>query len=144
MKNHLFVICLFSSSFLIAQKAPSTQIQNTLVQLYHDATDVDWEFEDGKWEAEFDIDHQEFEVRFDQDDQWLETAQELKCRDLPAQIKEKVRSDYPSYRLDDVERIWMSDFEGYRIELEKWRSEITLLVAMDGTIVSAETEVEEN
>ena len=144
MKNHLFVICLFSSSFLIAQKAPSTQIQNTLVQLYPDATDVDWEFEDGKWEAEFDIDHQEFEVRFGQDDQWQETAQELKCRDLPSQIKEKVRLDYPSYRLDDTERIWMSDFEGYRIELEKWRSEITLLLAMDGTIVSAETQVEEN
>ena len=141
----MFLLLFYSGSSLIAQNEQAPEVvQTSFNKMYPHATVIEWEFDDGLWEVELEDAQGELEVLFTDNGNWVETVRELKRRALPASIKSKVKAEYPMHRLDEVERVWQSDFDGYRIEMENRKSEVILMVTPDGVITNVVIEDEDD
>lgn len=116
-------------------------------EMYPDATDVEWEEEDGYWEVEFEIGgYMECEALFDQNGNWLCTTSEIDACDVPQFVFDALEaSEYAEAELDDDEVEYIETPEGcyYVLELELGEYEIELAVAEDGTITVLECELDD-
>ncbi len=146
MKTLIIIVALtvaFSFSSCHHEQAPE-KIKAAFDQKYPDAEDVEWEMENGKWEAEFEVDEKEMEALFDQNGNWLETETEMEDEDLPATVNETLKSQFKDYEVEEVEYLESPDATGYEIELEGDNGDIEVLIGKDGSVLKQETEEDED
>jgi len=90
MKKLMLLIALFAlaqTTFAQASKVPQA-VKTALAQAYPNATDVDWELEDGKYEAEIDMEGgKEMSLLYDASGSLLETEVEIAFSELPQAVQ---------------------------------------------------------
>jgi len=86
----MLLIALFAlaqTTFAQASKVPQA-VKTALAQAYPNATDVDWELEDGKYEAEIDMEGgKEMSLLYDASGSLLETEVEIAFSELPQAVQ---------------------------------------------------------
>ncbi len=81
------LFALAQTTFAQASKVPQA-VKTALAKAYPNATDVDWELEDGKYEAEIEMEgDKEMSVLFDASGALLETEVELAFSELPQAVQ---------------------------------------------------------
>lgn len=96
------------------------------------------EYEREKGILEVDIYHGEKykEVKFDSEDQWMLTEWELRQTEVPADVLEVIRREYPAYRIGDIDFIEKASESFYLFELEQGEREVHVKVSEDGTLLA--------
>ena len=102
-------------------QAPTTGINSWIEQNYPGARIVDIDKEDNGTEVEIIYDNSKYEIWFDKSEAWQRTKREYGKRNIPDVVTTFVSTNYPNYRIDDVDQYFTPDnTEGYYcIELEQ-------------------------
>lgn len=124
------------------QDAPDI-VKKAFSARFESATDIEWEQEDGVWEAEFEIGEQEFTSLFTAGGEWMETETAFAIDSLPDDVLETLYSQYPDYDIMEAEWVETPEFKGYEVEIARngeEEAEIEVLVTPMGKIISEEVE----
>ena len=125
------------------EKAPE-KVKAAFNQKFPNAEETDWEMEkENEWEAEFEMDEKEMSATFSQDGTWLETESEIEEKDLPAPVKETLKSQFKDYEVEEAESVETPQYKGYEIELEG-ETEFEVVIDENGNVIKKEAEDEDD
>lgn len=144
MKKLLLALCVLSSVYLSAgaqtthQREVPAVVLNTFQQKFPNARDVDWErTRDGNYEVEFDngVFGRDNEVLISPEGKVIRHEEDITAGSLPDAVKEKIKSEFDGYRVDDAKKIDAGGTVTYEVELESRRGDLKVVFAADGSIV---------
>ena len=100
-------IAILSSNMIFAQKTKDVPapVKAAFQKQYPNVSKVEWEKEDGNYEAEFDINKIENSVLYDSSGKLLETEMEIQLKDLPAGVLEYVQTNYKGQKVNEAAKI---------------------------------------
>ena len=110
MRNILFLSALLTlapaAAFATApHDTPPQAVLQAFQKAFPNAQDVDWELEDGQYEAEFELGNTEQSATFSATGQLLETETEIAVSELPAPIRDYVAANYKGKKIKEASRI---------------------------------------
>jgi hypothetical protein len=140
MKKVNFIATLAFTSFTFlsnAQDIPQSKVPSVVVnkfqQTFPKATDVEWEMAGENYKVEFEkpleVDH---EAWFDKTGKLIRHKEEISKSKLPASILTKLKTDYNTYRVEDVKKITEGSKITYTVELESSGSEWKITYSNEG------------
>jgi uncharacterized membrane protein YkoI len=143
-KSLLTIFTVVFALMACAQDAkPPKEVQDAFSEKYSSVQKVDWDQEEGEWEAEFKWEGTEMTVCFDNAGKWLETETEVKKKDVPSAIMEAINQKYEGWKIEEIEMIEKPDFKGYELALEKGETETEILISEAGGITVKKVSAEE-
>ncbi len=122
----------------ITQDQVPSLVLNSFQQSYSKAFDVDWELDGEKYKVEFELglpgrDH---EIWYDESGKLLRHKEEISKGDLPKAVQTKLKTDYSSYRIDDVKKITEGALATYTLEVKNLTEEWKLALDSEGNVLS--------
>lgn len=129
MKTISHILCTLAiatgaSSSAHAQKLTHDQVpaavHTAFSKAFPEAIGVKWKMEGTQYQGDFETgllrtDH---EVWYDATGRLLRHEEDITASDLPAAVSAAIASEFPGYRVDDVERITMNGAVSYVAELK--------------------------
>ena len=110
-------------------------VLNSFKLHFPSAVDVEWDLEAGYFNADFDIDFKDHEAWLDSAGNLIKHQQDISSGSLPATVKETIKRDFASYRIDDIKKIEEGTNVTYKIELEKGPEERIIVLDVNGKVV---------
>lgn len=141
MKKHLLLIGISVMSFaLFAKDIPAGQIPATVMKQFNKdfpkAKDVEWELKNNVYNVDFEQGwFTDFEAWYSADGTLLRLEEDICKRKLPKAIIVAIKSNYPSFKIDDVKKITENKRVTYKVEIEKRSYEHTLYFNEKGQII---------
>ncbi|MDI1353269.1 MAG: hypothetical protein PSX36_00025 [bacterium] len=110
MKTKILLLALtFSTSIMCAQKLAEKEVPVPVLggfkMKYKDVKVEKWEKEGANFEAEFDLNKQEYSVLLDAAGNILETEVEIPVSELPLGVKEYVTKNYKGSKIKEASKI---------------------------------------
>ncbi|WP_299156062.1 PepSY-like domain-containing protein [uncultured Christiangramia sp.] len=102
---------------------------------YPNASEIEWEIENGLINVEFDSEGKEQEIWFDEAGNIIKTEREIDEKELPDAIKSKIKNSYSEFNIDDIEMKKENDKITYEIELKKGWTKKILRFEESGAII---------
>lgn len=136
----LVVVIMMVTGTMFAQDMRQSDVPSVVVNSFKKefpkAKDVEWEKKGDVYNVEFEIglSSSDYEAWYDADGKIIKYTQEIPNRDLPKAIKEKIKSEYKGYRVDDVKKQVENNIVTYLVEIEKKKEEMHLVFNEDGTL----------
>ncbi len=121
----------------IGESQVPSVVRNSFKKDFGKAKDVEWEKKADSYKVEFEMGGwfaDDFEAWYDTTGLLIKYVQEIPNRDLPTAIKELIKKQYPTYRVDDVEKHVKNHVETYWVEIEKKNDELVLVFDKDGKL----------
>lgn len=116
-----------------------TTVETNFNQQFPNASAVQWEKDfshaTSYLKAEFKVNGTEVEAWYTYDGTWVKTETDYNDP-LPLAITNLLSTNYPGFRIDDVDLIETPQMKFFEIDLEKGKNEIELSVKADGTIIN--------
>jgi len=94
-------------------------VSNSFHQQFSNATHVEWEMEGDIYNVEFDANNNEHEAWIDSKGKIIKHKEDLKLNQVPANIKEAAKRDFPDYKIDDADKYVSDGKTTYVLELDK-------------------------
>lgn len=141
MKKRMLIIGLIlSAGVLVAQDIPTSQVPSVVLKQFNidfpKAKDIDWELENDTYIVEFEQGwSKDFEVWYSSNGEKIRIEEEIMKNELPKAIISAIQTNYPSYRIDDIEKITANNTTTYKVDIEKREVEKTLFFNKDGTLI---------
>ncbi len=115
----LLISTAASAQNLLSDQVP-TPVKNAFDKAFTLPMDVEWSLKNTHYKVEFETglfftDH---EVWYDATGKVLRHEEEISASDLPAAVSAAIKSEFPSYRVDDTERITVDGVPSYVVELK--------------------------
>lgn len=135
-----FIVAL-STIAVLAQDIPQSQVPavviNSFQQKFPKANDIDWELKGDLYEVEFETgllgtDH---EAWFQSTGKLIKHKEEISKTDLPEKVTEKIKGDFPGYRIDDVKKITENQKVTYTLEVKNKSEEWKIAIDAQGTVL---------
>ncbi len=114
---------------------PSASLQRQLLADFPKAKDVEWETAGNVFEAEFEIAFTDHKAFYDEKGNLLMFSTDISRSQVPAEVKNAVKTEFPRYRIEDATRIVQGTETFYKVELERGEIEIKATFRTDGTFV---------
>jgi hypothetical protein len=150
MKNLILFLYLGAASVAACgQKLKDTEIpasvKASFTKQFPDVKKVTWSRESAaEYEAEFKVKGSEQSANFDNNGDWLETETEIKKSDVPSNVMETVKKEFPGYEMEEAELTETKDSGSYyEFEIEKGGVSYELSVSKDGKIFKKEEKKDE-
>lgn len=145
MKNkfliHLALFCM-TVSVAVAERFPTDSLPkavlNVFKQTYPEATDIEWEKENQWFVVEFETGRGSLEhkVWYDSEGKQIRHEEEIPFSALPEAVVKRIKSDYPTYHLDDLKKLTEGLVSTYSVELKSGKEEWDLLLDSEGNFLS--------
>ena len=145
MKNYFFLVTLFSIILFSAcsQVNPPENVKKEFTQKFADAKSVKWGSEEtNEWEAEFKINGKEMSACFDNEGKWLETEAEVTIKELPADVTNTLKNEFPEFKPKECSTIENPEMKGFEIALKNNETEVTVIIGADGNVLKKESSEE--
>lgn len=141
-KLTLVLFAMFATVAMNAQDLKSSEVPKSytegLLKVYPNATDIEWERSGTDYKVEFEVGKMEHEIWFNRDGKMVKVEKDITSAEIPANLKEIIKRDYPNYRIDSVESVEMDGDVTYVVELEKsWNQSIKITFNTNGQILKA-------
>lgn len=94
-------------------------VSSSFQQKFSNATHVEWEMEGDVYNVEFDMNNNDHEAWIDSKGKIIKHKEEIKVTQVPANIKEAVKRDFPGYRIEDADKYVANGKTTYVLELDK-------------------------
>lgn len=123
MKKQIFTLAALSIfSITMAQDIPTSQVPSVILNQFNKdfskATDVEWEMESNLYNVDFEtgwnIDH---EVWYNAEGKIIKHKEDIAVKELPKSVKNKIKTAFDGYSIDDLERITDNGKIVYKMEL---------------------------
>ncbi len=134
MKAFIIAIGFPIGTFAQVQQPP-VAVTSAFEKAFPNAMDVDWDMKGEQWKVEFEtgILFTDHEIWYDAGGRMLRHEEEISEGDLPEAIRKSITTEFPGYRVDDVERITLGNETNYAMELKsKGQGEWKVAYAEDG------------
>lgn len=124
MKNLIVMMLslfVFSTASLSASSLPGDvpkKVKEAFMKMHPDAEDVEWEMEDGNYEAEYEMGGYEMESLFDANGNELKCVVEVEGGELPVMVFNAVMKDYKGWEIEDVDVEEKNGKMMYEVEVE--------------------------
>lgn len=110
MKKQIIVLALFASLFIGCKESANAQapeaVKTTFQKMYPGENDPDWHKDsNGNYESNFKIDGIKYRADFSPNGNWIETESSIDVKDLPKAIRDKIKADYDSDDITEVEKV---------------------------------------
>ena len=110
MNKNIFLITLFTITIFACQNTVNAQapdvVKKTFQKMYPGENDPDWHIDDnGNYESNFKIDGIKYRADFLPNGNWIETESSIEVKDLPKAIRDKIKADYGSEDITEVEKV---------------------------------------
>lgn len=136
MRTSIIIITLLLPFAAAAQDPqPPAAVLAAFEKEFPNAMDVDWDLKGTQYKVEFEtgILFTDHEVWYDANGKMLRHEEEISEGDLPEAVKRSIATDFPNYRVDDVERIMIGNETNYAMELKmQGQGEWKVAYAEDG------------
>lgn len=125
----------------VAQDIPQSQVPavvvNSFQQKFPKAKKVEWEVKGDTYEAEFEtgLFGTDQEAWFQHNGRLLRYKTDINKRDLPKNVLDRVKRDFPGYRIDDAKRITAEQKVSYAFEVKSQKEEWKLVVDSQGNVL---------
>jgi hypothetical protein len=117
--------------------AINNDIRSFIEQKYEGARILYAEKEfNGEIDVEIIHDNKKKDVKFNRNNNWINTTWDVAINDLPDAARESVINRYPDYRIDDVDYIETPSGDRYKVEMEKGEWDKTVFVTANGEILN--------
>ncbi|WP_157600695.1 PepSY-like domain-containing protein [Rufibacter sp. DG15C] len=107
-------------------------VQNGLKTQFPNAANLEWEKSGNLFEAEFDVNQQEYAALVDATGKVMAVKQEIDASQLPAPITQQIQTSHQEYTLDDAEKVERNGQVFYQVELQKPMSELKQVYTAQG------------
>ncbi|MFD2245899.1 SdiA-regulated domain-containing protein [Pontibacter ruber] len=114
-------------------------VQIQFTELYPGVKHVEWEEEQGNFEAEFKISGHERTALFSADGKLLTYSEELEERYLPEPIRSLLQTQYGSFKVEEAYRVHENKTATYVVELEDNNQDVLLRFDNKGTLLQEQT-----
>lgn len=109
-----------------------------LLKSYPTATNIEWEKSGTDYKVEFDVGRMDHKIWFNKDGDMVKVRKNITSAQVPTNLKEIIKRDYPNYKIDSVESVEMGEDVIYKVELEKsWNESIIINFNTNGQILRA-------
>jgi|SRR6056300_231818 hypothetical protein len=115
----LLLLSCDSSNDDADNKSVPDKVQKSFSEQFGNPEGVEWENEDGKWEAEFEYSGKEYEVVYDKNANWVKTEYKMKERELSENMKNILAKEYSMYEIIEIEKYETPDNIYYKLEMQK-------------------------
>lgn len=136
----IFSLLFFAATIVSAQDLRSSEVPQAITSAFKKdnakATDVEWKRDMDNYKVEFDIGRMEHEIWYNASGEVIKREQDISKADLPKAVRNAIDSEYPGFRIDDVEMNWKNNETTYRVELEKGNEEWKVVFDEDGKILN--------
>ena len=117
--------------------AINNDIRSFIEQKYEGARILYAEKEfNGEIDVEIIHDNKKKDVKFNRNNNWINTTWDVAINELPDAARESVINRYPDYRIDDVDYIETPSGDRYKVEMEKGEWDKTVFVTANGEILN--------
>lgn len=117
--------------------AINNDIRNFIEQKYEGAIILYAEKDfNGEVDVEIIHDNTKKDVKFNRNNNWINTTWDVAINELPDAARESVINRYPDYRIDDVDYIETPSGDRYKVEMEKGEWDKTVFVTANGEILN--------
>ena len=99
--------------------AAPANLSSILKSQFPNARDIEWEVSNDIYCVEFEIGNVDHEILYDAQGNVLLYVYDIRTSGLPKVVSNAVRQKYPTYRIDDAERVLKGSVKAYLLELEK-------------------------
>jgi hypothetical protein len=127
---------LTACSERIRQGDVPSVVQNSLMQQFKTASNIDWEKDNKNFKAEFEQDSVEYDAIINPAGTLVKYKQELTVAQLPAAIAQTLQTQYKDHQIDEVEKVGEGNQVFYQVELENNRKEVKLVFTENGAVVT--------
>ncbi|MGI9526735.1 MAG: PepSY-like domain-containing protein [Weeksellaceae bacterium] len=127
MKNKITVLAsifILGIGSIYAQEIPASKvpahIQTSFKEKFAKATDIEWEKKGELYEVEFEMNqyNEEYKAYYDIKGDLVKYKVELSDQNIPAVVSNVIKSNYPIYKIDEVEKIVQKNVTTYKVEIE--------------------------
>jgi hypothetical protein len=126
---------MISAQDISMHKVPSV-ILNTFKKEFPKANDIEWELQGDRYNVEFEIGwDNDYEAWFTNTGKLIRYTLEISQRDLPIDVLNAIKNQYPGYHIDDAEKIIENDIDTYSVELENRTEELNLMFTKNGKLI---------
>jgi len=131
----LFITAMASAQDIPTDKVPSV-VLNTFKKEFPKANDIEWELQGDRYNVEFEIGwDNDYEAWFTNSGKLIKYTIEISQRDLPINVLNAIKNQYPDYHIDDAEKIIENGIDTYSVELEKGKEELDLIFTKNGILI---------
>lgn len=117
--------------------AINNDIRSFIEQKYEGARILYAEKEfNGEIDVEIIHDNKKKDVKFNRNNNWINTTWDVAINELPDAARESVLNRFPDYRIDDVDYIETPSGDRYKVEIEKGEWDKTVFVTANGEILN--------
>mgnify|MGYP001401630905 CR=1 FL=1 len=121
----------------ISQRAVPAVVLNTFQQQFPGARQAEWEKRrDGSYEVEFHVglfgrDHNAY---ISNDGKLLVHEEEVASSSLPVAVKDRIRTDFAEYSIEDVKKVTSGNQVIFKVELDSRSQDLHVEFHPDGTV----------
>jgi hypothetical protein len=142
MKKFLLVItialiAMYANAQSQKVEAVPPPISDAFTKLYPTIKTVKWEIENGKFEANFQVNKVETSATFDPAGNFLESESEIKVSELPKKASDYVAKTYPKAKIKEASRI--TDAKGVITYEAAWKG-VEVIFDDKGTFIKEHKE----
>lgn len=136
----IFMLLALVSFAANAQDLSNSEVPNEVKsafdKAYSGASDVEWEKSADNFNVEFDLDRMDYEIWYSAAGKVLKMEQEVKENDLPASVKNALKSNYSGFKIEDAEMRKEGNTTTYKVELDKGNEEKDVLFDEAGKVIN--------
>ncbi len=119
------------------------EVTAAFLQKYPSAESVEWEMEEGDYEAEFKVGQLKMSANFTKIGKWLESETEIKVSDLPAAVVASITTNFPGTKVTEAEKLDLPDSSiTYEVKL-KGDQDIEAVFSASGELLKKTVEDDE-
>ncbi|MDX1476325.1 MAG: PepSY-like domain-containing protein [Saprospiraceae bacterium] len=140
-----FLLCLSlaCSMQLLAQNTAPQAVVTAFNQMFPAAQDVQWEFDDDQWEAEFALEGEAYEAAFRADGAWVETEREIDPSEVPEQVR-TIMIKFDGYEIKEATELRTPDLPlAYELLVRNGQDAVELTVDGRGYVLKMEPATED-
>ncbi|WP_343321007.1 PepSY-like domain-containing protein [Sphingobacterium multivorum] len=136
-----FVLALTTTG-AIAQDIPQSQVPavvvNSFQQKFPKAKKVEWEVKGNVYEVEFEtgLFGTDQEAWFQPNGKVLRYKTEISKKELPKSVLDRVKRDFPGYRIEDSKKITAEQKVSYAFEVKNGKEEWKLVLDPQGNVLT--------
>ncbi len=150
MKN-LMIITGLSAAFTLQSYAQDThnvkapeKVLSAFKAKFPEVKNAEWEMEnETEWEAEFKINGVEYSASFDANGAWIETEQEIKKSEIPADILAILNKNFQDYKIEEAEIVETEMGRAYEVEIKVGKEEFEVMIDHKGILTKKQEDKED-
>ncbi|MBT2162307.1 PepSY-like domain-containing protein [Zobellia barbeyronii] len=135
-------VALLIGSIAQAQDIPQSQVPSIIVNKFNKefpkASDIEWEMDGNLYNVDFEMGwNKDHDVWYNAEGDVVKHKEEIAKSELPKAVKDRIKTDFKGYSVDDLERITDNDKVVYKLELDALtQQDWDAIIDADGNLIS--------